>query len=42
MYEEIFLFTSNPILDYGILFMIGIIIIWWSGKWNIIKNIVNG
>ena len=32
MYEEIFLFTTNPILDYGILFMIGIIIIWWSGK----------
>ena len=31
MYEEIFLFTTNPILDYGILFLIGIIILWWKG-----------
>jgi hypothetical protein len=32
MYEEIFLFTTNPILDYGILFLIGIIIIAWSSR----------
>ena len=30
MHEEIFLFTTNPILDYGILFLIGIIILWWK------------
>ena len=32
IYEEIFLFTSNPIADYLILFVIGIIIIGWYSR----------
>ena len=32
MYEEIFLFTTNPITDYLILFVVGVIIIWWIKK----------
>jgi hypothetical protein len=32
MYEEIFLFSTNPIADYLILFVICIIIIGWYGR----------
>jgi hypothetical protein len=32
MYEEIFLFSTNPIADYLILFVMGIIIIAWSSR----------
>jgi len=33
MYEEIFLFTPSPTLDYLILFVVGLIIIAWSSRW---------
>ena len=32
MYEEIFLFTTNPITDYLILFAVGVVIIWWCKR----------
>jgi len=32
MYEEIFLFSTNPIADYLILFVVGIIIIGWCSR----------
>ena len=32
MYEEIFLFTTNPITDYLILFAIGVVIIGWCSR----------
>ena len=32
MYEEIFLFTTNPITDYLILFAIGVVIIGWCKR----------
>jgi len=40
MYEEIFLFSSNPVADYLILFVIGIIIIGWCSRWVGVKNII--
>ena len=42
MYEEIFLFSSNPVADYLILFVIGIIIIGWYSSWVGVKNIIKG
>jgi hypothetical protein len=40
MYEEIFLFTNNPIADYLILFVIGVVIIGWYSRWVGVKNII--
>ena len=34
MYEEIFLFTTNPITDYLILFVVGVIIIGWCSRYG--------